>query len=190
MFTFMFSVVQSLDHFIQTSAFSSLAASLTEGRARSCQGMNSLPGLGFPWARGRISAGVSHHCLTLFLWSKVEMGNGFICSLCLSWCPVLGSVMSHPFWVLSRWELFQKREKLLGTMEMAMNSVGVNEHLVCTFCNIEYCFDLVKTRWILGYLGEYPESFWDFSFTWICSNCFITVLKLLTGFLSEYSVIW
>lgn len=36
MFTFMFSVVQSLDHFIQTSAFSSLAASLTEGRARSC----------------------------------------------------------------------------------------------------------------------------------------------------------
>lgn len=58
MFTFMFSVVQSLGHFIQTSAFSSLAASLTEGRARSC----SMPGaelprkefppeVGFPWGR-------------------------------------------------------------------------------------------------------------------------------------------
>lgn len=57
MFTFMFSVVQSLDHLIQTSAFSSLAASLTTGRDRSCsmpvaelcQGMNFLIEVGFPW---------------------------------------------------------------------------------------------------------------------------------------------
>lgn len=37
MFTFMFSVVQSLDHLLQTSAFSSLAASLTEGGAGAAQ---------------------------------------------------------------------------------------------------------------------------------------------------------
>lgn len=36
MFTFMFSVVQSHDHLIQTSAFSSLAASDSKGRDRSC----------------------------------------------------------------------------------------------------------------------------------------------------------
>lgn len=59
MFTFMFSVVQSHDHLIQTSAFSSLAASLTKGRdrscsmpvAESCQGLNSLIEVGFPWER-------------------------------------------------------------------------------------------------------------------------------------------
>lgn len=42
MFTFMFSVVQCLDHLIQTSAFSSLAALLTKGRDRSC----SVPACG------------------------------------------------------------------------------------------------------------------------------------------------
>lgn len=106
MFTFMFSVVQSLDHLIQTSAFSSLAASLTEGRdrscsmpvAESCQGMNFLIEVGFPWERREnLCWTVFHDCLTLFLWSKVEMGNGFISKLCLTRCPLVVSIMSHPF---------------------------------------------------------------------------------------------
>lgn len=163
MFTFMFSVVQSLGHFIQTSAFSSLAASLTEGRARSCSMPGAeLPRKGFP-AWGGISLGtegesllnLSCDCLTLFLWSKVEMGNGFISNLCLTCCPLVVSIMSHPFWMLSSWNAGEstfpeKRNKLLVTIQITMNSVGINEHLVCTFCNIEYWFDLVKTRWILG----------------------------------------
>lgn len=59
-----------------------------------------------------------HDCLTLFLWSKVEMGNGFISKLCLTCCPLVVSIMSHPFWVLPwaelmkcRWEHFSRKEK-------------------------------------------------------------------------------
>lgn len=158
------------------------------------EGISSWGGISLG-TEGESLLNLSHDCLTLFLWSKVEMGNGFIPNLCLTCCPLVVSIMSHPFWMLSSWNAGEstfpeKRNKLLVTIQMTMSSVGINEHLVCTFCNIEYWFDLVKTRWILGYLGEYPESFWGFSFTWICSNCFITVLKLLTGFLSGVFSYW
>lgn len=126
MFTFMFSVVQSHDRLIQTSAFSSLAASLTAGRDRS----SSMPvaELAREWSHWwrwdllgnpvRVSAG-------LFSWlsyvvSVVQSGNG-------KWVhfqalpdllSLLLSMMSRPSWMLPLgWahemqvrEFFQKRE--------------------------------------------------------------------------------
>lgn len=115
---------------------------------RSAQGWISCLGWDFLGRPGRISAQISHDCLTLFLWSKVEMGNGFISSLCLPCCPLVVSAMSFPFWRLSSRNAAEstcpeKRNKLLVTIQISVNSLAVNEHLVCTFCNIEYCFDLV-----------------------------------------------
>lgn len=127
MFTFMFSVVQSLDHFIQTSAFSSLAAScsLQEGTgAAQCRPVAGFAKERISWAGISVATGWEsllsiflHDCLTLFLWSKG--GNGFISKLCLTCCPLVVSIMSHPSlldaalgWVheMQVRALFQKRE--------------------------------------------------------------------------------
>lgn len=134
MFTFMFSVVQSLDHFIQTSAFSSLAAScsLQEGTgAAQCRPVAGFPKERISWAGISVATGWEsllsiflHDCLTLFLWSKVEGGEWFhfqtlpdllssggfnnVSSIPFGCCPGLSS------WNAGESTFPEKRSKLLG----------------------------------------------------------------------------